>query len=209
MQITTLSAHKGETWKIAFDDSDDLQFLHVSIVYAFHLKPGMELSESAWQQVWEAELCRKAYRYGCFLLDRRGYSFREMYHKLEPKYPPEVCLTAVRRLAQGGMINDRVYAEQLAHHYVEVKHYGFYRAKQEMRRRELLDEQIDAALSPYADQMEDVAYELVETKLRRYFEDPSDRKMIEKGKAALARRGFTYGQIKAAVQEFLEAQEQE
>jgi hypothetical protein len=30
MTITTLSAHKGNTWKIELDDSGELFFLHVS-----------------------------------------------------------------------------------------------------------------------------------------------------------------------------------
>lgn len=200
MEITTLGAHKGETWKVEFDHSGQLHFLHVSTVYAFSLALGMTLTASQWEAVWAAELGRKAYRHGQFLLDRRGYSFRELYHKLEEKYPPEVCLAVVQRLAKAGLLNDWRYAEQLAHRYIVVRRYGLYRARLEMRRRELLDEQIDAALAPYADKMEDVVLELMETKLRRYFADPGDYKMLEKGKAALARRGFSYGEIKGALE---------
>ena len=32
MTITTLAAHKGNTWKLELDDSGELYFLHVSVV---------------------------------------------------------------------------------------------------------------------------------------------------------------------------------
>ena len=44
-------------------------------------------------------------------------------------------------------------------------------------------------------------------KYRKYFLDPDDRRTIEKGKAALARQGYRFGEINAAVQAFLEEME--
>lgn len=90
MTITTLSAHKGNTWKIELDDSGELFFLHVSVVQRCGLRKGMTLTPQQWEQVQTAELSRKAYQYACFLLDNRGYSYQEMFRKLEPKYPQAV-----------------------------------------------------------------------------------------------------------------------
>ena len=153
MTITTLSAHKGNTWKIELDDSGELFFLHVSVVQRCGLRKGMTLTPQQWEQVQTAELSRKAYQYACFLLDNRGYSYQEMFRKLEPKYPQAVCFATVDRLAKYGQINDRAYAEQLAHHYVAVKRFGMRRAFQEMRRRGLLEEHITEALEPYEDEV--------------------------------------------------------
>ena len=194
MTITTLSAHKGNTWKIELDDSGELFFLHVSVVQRCGLRKGMTLTPQQWEQVQTAELSRKAYQYACFLLDNRGYSYQEMFRKLEPKYPQAVCFATVDRLAKYGQINDRAYAEQLAHHYVAVKRFGMRRAFQEMRRRGLLEEHITEA---------------VEGKYRKYFLDPDDRRTIEKGKAALVRQGYRFGEINAAVRAFLEEQLEE
>lgn len=87
MTITTLSAHKGNTWKIELDDSGELFFLHVSVVQRCGLRKGMTLTPQQWEQVQTAELSRKAYQYACFLLDNRGYSYQEMFRKLEPSIP--------------------------------------------------------------------------------------------------------------------------
>lgn len=113
MTITTLAAHKGNTWKLELDDSGELYFLHVSVVQRCGLQKGMTLTPQQWEQVQTTELARKAYQYACFLLDRRGYSYQEMFRKLEPKYPQSVCYATVDRLAKFGQINDRAYAEQL------------------------------------------------------------------------------------------------
>ena len=110
MTITTLAAHKGNTWKLELDDSGELYFLHVSVVQRCGLQKGMTLTPQQWEQVQTTELARKAYQYACFLLDRRGYSYQEMFRKLEPKYPQSVCYATVDRLAKFGQINDRAYA---------------------------------------------------------------------------------------------------
>ena len=82
MTITTLAAHKGNTWKLELDDSGELYFLHVSVVQRCGLQKGMTLTPQQWEQVQTTELARKAYQYACFLLDRRGYSYQEMFRKL-------------------------------------------------------------------------------------------------------------------------------
>ena len=191
MTITTLAAHKGNTWKLELDDSGELYFLHVSVVQRCGLQKGMTLTPQQWEQVQTAELARKAYQYACFLLDRRGYSYQEMFRKLEPKYPQSVCYATVDRLAKFGQINDRAYAE-----------------RQEMYRRGLLDEHITEALEPYEDEVTGgILEELVAGKYRKYFLDPDDRRTIEKGKAALVRQGYRFSEINAAVQAFLEEME--
>ncbi|MCC8110751.1 MAG: RecX family transcriptional regulator [Ruminococcus sp.] len=209
MQITTLSPYKGNTWKIAFDDEETLYFLNVSVVEKFSLKKEMEISEQEWERICNAELCRKAYSRACYLLDYRGYSYQEMYHKLEKTYPSAVCFAVVNRLAKQGLINDHRYAEQLAYRYIIVKGYGFQRAKQEMRRRELLDAQIDEALEPFAERTLEILAERVAEKYAKYFADASDRQQIEKGKAALVRQGYSFGEVNRAVKTYLEEQEKE
>ena len=91
---------------------------------------------------------------------------------------------------------------------MEVKHFGLRRARQEMYRRGLLDEHITEALEPYEDEVTGgILEELVAGKYRKYFLDPDDRRTIEKGKAALVRQGYRFGEINAAVQAFLEEME--
>ncbi len=207
MRITTLAPHKGNTWKVAFDGNDTLYFLNASVVEKYALQNDLELTEAQWNEICETELRRKAYSRACYLLDYRGYSYREMFHKLAQNYPETVCFSVVNQLAANGLINDRRYAEQLAHRYIAVKRFGLRRAKQEMQRRELLEKQIDEALLPYLECVAENLETIIAGKYAKYFEDPSDRKMIEKGKAALVRQGYSFGEINAAVKAYFAEQE--
>ena len=135
MTLTTVKPYKGTTWQLELDNSGELYFVQAEIVQQFGLQKDMTISEEEWEQVQQAELVRKAYSRACFLLDYRGYSYQEMFRKLEQNYPESVCYEVTDRLAENGLINDRKYAEQAAHHYVAVKHFGFRRARMEMRRR--------------------------------------------------------------------------
>ena len=141
-----------------------------------------------------------------YLLDRRGYSYRELYDKLmtAPHAQEDAVLKALEKMTRYGFINDARYAEQLARHYVESKKYGLRRAEYEMRHRGLSQEDIDDALAEYNDpvRISEMLLELLQKKYARELTDPDDRKATEKVTAALVRRGFTYQQIRYAIEDY-------
>ncbi len=198
--IDQVCPYKGNTWKLSFADApDELVFLHVSVVQHCQLQAGMTLTAAQWTRVRRLETFRKAYQHACYLLDQRGYSYQGLFRKLTPKYEEAVCYAVVNRLVKNGLLNDWRYAEQAAHYYVETKKFGFRRAYQAMRAKGLLDEQIRAALAPYADRMTEILQTLVTGRFAPYFADPADRKQVEKGKAALVRRGYGFSEIQQAL----------
>lgn len=207
MEVTMLQPYKGNTWQIQLDDGE-IQYLNVSVVTKFQLEAGDEISEELWEQVRHAEMARKAYQRACYLLDQRAYSYQGMFQKLAANYPEEVCFQVLERLTAYNLINDRQFASQLAYHYSVRKRFGYYRARQEMKRRGLLDGHIQEALAPYAEQSEAIIHELMEKKYYRYFEDWENRPMVEKGKAALVRQGFSFAEVHQAVKTFLEEREE-
>ena len=146
MKITDITPYKGSVLQIDLEDADPL-FIHRDIAADFHLAPGLELPEGAVEQIHIASQRRRAYERALYLLDVRAYGFAELFEKLEQNYEEDVCYHVLRRLVRLGMINDRRYAASLAEKYVTIKHYGLYRAKQEMRRKGLDDELIDEALA--------------------------------------------------------------
>ena len=81
-----------------------------------------------------------------------------------------------------------------------------------MRHRGLSQEDIDDALASYddAEQISAQLLEILQKKYARYLTDPDDRKATEKVTAALVRRGYTYQQIRYAIEDYyawLEEQE--
>ncbi|CDD52782.1 MULTISPECIES: regulatory protein RecX [Ruminococcus] len=201
MKITDITPYKGSVLQIDLEDADPL-FIHRDIAADFHLAPGLELPEGAVEQIHIASQRRRAYERALYLLDVRAYGFAELFEKLEQNYEEDVCYHVLRRLVRLGMINDRRYAASLAEKYVTIKHYGLYRAKQEMRRKGLDDELIDEALADYEEETDAQLAALLERKYAADLQDPTDQKRINRVKAALVRRGYGYDAIRCALEDY-------
>ena len=155
----------------------------------------MELSEEgADRLIYENDL-RRARERALYLMESRDHSYRELFDKLEKNYSEDICFEVCNRLAEIGVINDRRYAEKLCRQLFEVKKLGRYRVRQEMRLKGLGSEIIEEAMENFSE--EDEPFErlekLVEQKYERYL---TDRKGVEKVRNALARKGYSFGEIK-------------
>lgn len=170
-------------------------YIHSEIIRKYNVAKGMELSEEeADRLIYENDL-RRARERALYLMESRDHSYRELFDKLEKNYSEDICFEVCNRLAEIGVINDRRYAEKLCRQLFEVKKLGRYRVKQEMRLKGLGSEIIEEAMENFSE--EDEPFErlekLVEQKYERYL---TDRRGVEKVKNALARKGYSFGEIK-------------
>lgn len=197
--IESIEKYKGNTYCVQFADSDEAEYLNIDIIYEYHLKAGMSLPESAWEQISYSNKLRTAKERALYLLDYKAYSYTELFRKLEKNYPEQICFDVMARLVEIGAINDRRYAHDLARHLCEVKHFGYYRCVQEMRLKGLDSEFIEEALAPYKETAIERLSELIE---RKYASKIVDEKSLDKVKNALVRLGYSYSQVKEATQEY-------
>ena len=187
-RVEEVSQFKGETLRIDFDCREPI-FINSSVAGSLGIRAGKLMSE---------EDVEDAVRY---LLDERDYGYVEMFKKLENNYPEEICYGVVNDLARLGLIDDRRYAAKCAEYFLTRKLWGKYRAREEMRRRGIPAELIDEALEEYDDGSQDRLRELVEKKYARKL---SEENGVNKVKAALARQGFSYDEIKHVLAEYEE-----
>lgn len=196
--IDSIEKYKGKTLKIVFDDGETA-FVNSDIVSQYGMKAGINIPESAWQEVIRADMLRKAKERGRYLLDGKDYSYVELVKKLMQTYDEDICFEVADEFAQKGYINDWRYAELIARRLCEVKLYGSYRAKMYMRERGIPLAAIENALQQYEENAAERAADLVEKKYMKYY-DPDDRALMQKLKNALVRNGYSYGEIKDALQ---------
>ena len=213
MKILEINPAKGKLFEIVLENEQKL-WLHADLVQSEFLRTGDDLDEERIVDLKRQAAEHRAYEYGLYLLEKRGYSYRELYGKLiaAPHAQEDAVLAALEKLMRYGFLNDAVYAEQLARHFVEVKKFGIRRAEYEMRHRGLSQEDIDDALAEYndAEKISAQLLEILQKKYARYLTDPDDRKATEKVTAALVRRGYTYQEIRYAIEDYyawLEEQE--
>lgn len=205
MKIERIAPYKGKLFEIELENGDKL-WLHGDLVQQECLHEGDVLDAQRIAELKQQAAERRAYEYGLYLLERRGYSYRELYDKLmsAKNAQEDAVLTALEKLTRYGFLNDARYAEQLARHFAEEKKYGIRRAAYEMKHRGLSEEDVEEALAPYDDaqRISEQLLEILQKKYARYLTDPDDRKAAEKVTAALVRRGYTYQQIRFAIEDY-------
>ena len=96
-----------------------------------------------------------------------------------------------------GLLSDSRFAESTVHSY-ERRGYGELRIRQELRRRGVSREDADAALEDYEPDG-GALRSLLEKKLKG---DLSDPKQVQRTIAFLQRRGFKWGDIRRALNEY-------
>lgn len=196
--IDSIEKYKGRTLKIVFRD-EEVAFINADTASLYGLKAGVNIPDSAWEDICKADMFRKARERAMYLLDYKDYSYAELVKKLMQNYDEDICFEVADELAQKGFINDMRYAEVLARRLCEVKLYGNYRAKTYMREKGIPLSIIERALMPYEDTAAERAAELGEKKYMKYY-DPDDRDLMNKFKNALVRQGYSYGEVKEALQ---------
>lgn len=143
---------------------------------------------------------QKAANTAAAMLARRPLTEYQLRQKLADKEIPEDAAEyAVARMQVLGALDDEAYAEL----YLRIgtrKGWGAMRIRQELRRRGVPKEIAEQALENFEPDWEKM-YSLLEKRLRG---DCSDRKEVEKAKAMLARRGFSFDQIREAVGQYRE-----
>lgn len=151
-----------------------------------------------------------AKRRAMHLLSGRDYSRKELTEKLMNNYSEATANAVAELMCEYGYINDERYAEKLARQCIKVKRYGKGRAAMYMRQKGLDADTIDAALEKYSE--DDITEEIAEL-LRKKYADRlflpgiEGKKEMQKVIAALARRGYGYNDIKAALYTVQEEQD--
>ncbi len=202
MRITDITQFKGKTLRIDFEQGEPA-FINAEVVYDKGLEKGMELTDGQWQAVVYANDLRRARERALYLLDYKDYSYILLFRKLSDNYSEQICYEVCDRLAELGMINDRRFAEGLARKYMEVKHFGYYKAVQEMKLKGLSKQLIDEALAPYQE-TESVRGRIRELVEKKYLRRLDGEDGVKKVKNALVRQGYSYGDINAVFAELEE-----
>ena len=196
MRLCEIKQTSPERFTLVFEGAQELKTT-LGIITDRFLHSGMELSEEEYRDLASAStlsLCRaRALR----IINARPMSREEMRKRLTEKgETPENAELCADWLCEMGLINDEVYAGSVVRHYA-AKGYGQARIKQELRRHGVPREMWGEALEQMPEQDE-----YLERFLRTRLNDPNDRAQIKKVSDALFRRGYSWEQIKHALNEY-------
>jgi len=185
-----------ERFTLVFDDGTELKTT-LGIITERFIHSGMDFDEDAYNELVSACTLALAKARALRIINARPMSREELRKRLVEKgETPDNAEECAEWLCQMGLINDAEYAGSVVRHYA-AKGYGASRIKQELRRHGVSRELWDEAMEQMPEQDEYLA-----RFLRSRLSDPGDRAQVKKVSDALFRRGYSWDQIKHALNEF-------
>lgn len=193
-----LKAQRGRGNKIhlLLDDeytiTTDVEFWAINFI-----SDGTDISDKEWQELVEKINYRKAFNKCADLLSRRDHSVKELRDKLLRSVDEASADRAIEKFAEMGYLNDEKFAKALAEHLYSVKNYSDSHVRQELYKRgisrDIIDEIIDGAET-------DSVQSVITVITKKYLNKLSIEGGREKVIAAMMRKGFTYSDIKSALE---------
>lgn len=196
MTLREIKQTSPERFTLIFDDGTELKTT-LGIITERFIHSGMDFDEDAYNELVSACTLALSKARALRIINARPMSREELRKRLVEKgETSENADECAEWLCQMGLINDAEYAGSVVRHYA-AKGYGASRIKQELRRHGLSRELWDEAMSQMPEQDEYLA-----RFLRSRLTDPGDRAQVKKVSDALFRRGYSWDQIKHALNEF-------
>ena len=197
MKIIEVSRRRRQLYLLTFEGGEPIE-VDVRTFDESPFNEGCNITEEQLNTLLAASQYNRARERALYLLGLRDYACKELEQKLYTEAPPETAAAVVERLRQVGLLDDERYAARLARSLSEGKHYPRRRIEQELRRRGILPVLVQTAVSELEGEDYEQALALLQKKYYNKLNDPDSRRRVV---AALARRGFSYGAIRRAMDE--------
>ncbi len=203
-----LSIKEGKANKIhIFVDEEYRATVDSDYWYSEKYRNYKNINEEELTELLDAVSFRRAYNKGLDLLSRRPYGTKELIKKLcEKGHEKESAEKACDRLLELGLLNDEEFARILANELYERKGYGIKRIKQELLFRGLDREITENAIESLDIDTQTRIILVIKKKYINKLDDEKGRKRAIDG---LMRLGYSYSDIKTALNSFSEICEEE
>ena len=192
-----LKAQRGRGNKIhlLLDDeyriTTDVEFWALNFI-----NDGTDITDEEWEALVNKINYRKAFNKCADLLSRRDHSVKELRDKLLRTVDEASADQAIEKFTEMGYLDDAKFGKALAEHLYSVKNYSDSHVKQELYKRginrDIINEIIDGA---QADSVQSVITIVTKKYLNKLNIEGGREKVI----AAMMRKGFSYSDIKSAL----------
>lgn len=193
-----LSIKEGKAKKIhIYIDEEYRATVDSDYWYSEKYRNYKEINEEELTELLNAVSFRRAYNKGLDFLSRRPYGTKELVKKLcEKGHEKEFAEKACDRLLELGLLNDEEYARILANDLLDRKNYSIKRIKQELAfrgiNREIIENTVDLLDN-------DPVSRIIILIKKKYINKISDEKGRKRTVDALLRFGYSYSDIKSAL----------
>ena len=163
-----------------------------------YINDGTDISDEEWAELVDKIGYRKAFNKCADLLSRRDHSVKELRDKLLRTVDEASADKAIDKYIEMGYLDDEKFAKALAEHLYTVKNYSDSHVKQELFKRgisrDIVNEIVDSAEN-------DSVQSVITIINKKYLNKLNIEGGREKVIAAMMRKGFSYSDIKSALDE--------
>ena len=195
MKITAVSRRRRRLYRLDVEGGDPIE-VDVRTFDESPYREGADITAEQLNGLLADSQRNRARERALYLLGLRDYACKELEEKLYCEASPPIAAAVVERLREVGLLDDGRYAARLARSLSEGKHYPRRRVEQELRRRGIDPLTAKTAVAELDGEDFEQALALLERKYYNKLNDPDSRRRVV---AALARRGFSYGAIRRAL----------
>ena len=198
-----LSVKQGKANKIhIYVDEEYRAKVDSDFWYSEKYRNYKEINEEELTELIDTVSFRRAYNKGLDFLSRRPYGTKELIKKLcEKGHEKEASQKACERLVELGLLNDEEYARILATDLLERKSYSIKRIKQELAFRGIDREIVENTVLSLDNDPQKSIIILVK---KKYINKINDEKGKKRTIDALLRLGYSYSDIKNALNQISE-----
>jgi len=197
MTITELREIASGKFVVGFSDGSEMK-LSLDTVADLTLFKGRELEADEFLQLQARASLSSCKERALRIIGARPFSKKELFDRLVEKGElPDNAEECVEWLTGLHYLDDAQYAGMIVRHYT-VKGYGIQKIRSELYRHGVPKALWDEAIEEMPE-TDDKPYELLCRKLKS---DEPDRAELKKATDMLFRRGFTWDEIKAAVNKY-------
>ncbi len=200
MQIREIKKDKKHCNKVTLDDNREF-LIDKNVCCEYPLKADMELSEEELSKVLSRSDFVRAKERALWYLDRADSSEKAMFDKLKKAgFNPKSCAEVLAWLKEYGMIDDVRYATNFAERAAQMnisKRETYQKLLLKGISRELARSVTEETQFDESSQIR----ALIDKKYKKYL---TDKKGVEKVFAALARKGFSFGEVRNELKRYSE-----
>lgn len=200
-KITAIAAQAQDSQRVnLFIDGQFAIGISLATLAREGLFVGQELDEAAWARLEASAQVERAMLAAMRLIDTRPRASAEVRQRLRRKeYPPEAVDQAIERLAELGLLDDDAFSRYWVENRQSFRPRGALALRDELRRKGVARDTIDAALAETAANPEAEharAEQVARAALRRYADSPDRASFQRRLGGLLQRRGFSLDTIR-------------
>ncbi len=202
MCITEIKKDKLHLMRLFLSDGNEV-LIDKDVCNEKCLKKGMEL-DGLEEIIFESDY-RRAKSRAIWYLDRMDHTEKALYDKLlRAGFKPKPCAKVIARLKEVGLLDDNRFAENYANRLIESN----VSKREALQKLLLKGVPYDLAKSVLEETETDELSQIKNVIEKKYKNKLLAENGVQKVYAALVRKGFSYGAVKTALNEFIEESEE-